>query len=129
MTRAVLEGVAFSMRDCFALMEGVGLRGVTEASLSGGGARGALWRQILADVLGVAMVAAVADEGAAYGAALLAGVGSGFWADVDAACAMIPTGARTEPNPANADRYAALYAQYRALYPALTPTFRALASL
>ena len=126
MTRAVLEGVAFSMRDCFALLEGVGLRGIEEARLSGGGARGALWRQILADVLGVTMVAAVADEGAAYGAALLAGVGAGFWPDVDAACATIPSGARTEPNRANADRYAALYAQYRALYPALTPTFCAL---
>jgi xylulokinase len=125
-TRAVLEGVAYSMHDCFSLMAGVGVTGVTEASLSGGGARGALWRQILADVLGVAMVAAAADEGAAYGAALLAGVGSGFWADVDAACAAIPTGVRTEPNGANAEIYAERYEQYRALYPALTPAFRAL---
>ncbi len=128
MTRAVLEGVAFSMRDCFALLEGVGIRDIAEARLSGGGARGALWRQILADVLGVTMEAAVADEGAAYGAALLAGVGSDFWPDVDTACASIPAGARTAPQVANAERYAALYQQYRALYPALTPTFHALAT-
>ena len=76
MTRAVLEGVAFSLKDCFGLLEAAGLGAVSEARISGGGARGKLWRRILASVLGVALVSLEADEGAALGAALLAGIGA-----------------------------------------------------
>lgn len=74
LTRSVLEGVAFGLRDNLALMAEVGLTGVSEVRLSGGGARSALWRRILADVLGTNLVTVRAAEGAASGAALLAGV-------------------------------------------------------
>ena len=86
LTRAVLEGVAFGLRDSFELMKGVGLSGIRQVRVSGGGARSPLWRQILADVLDSELVTVNTTEGAAYGAALLAGVGVGVWSDVDAAC-------------------------------------------
>ena len=79
MTRAVLEGVAFSMKDCFSLLQGAGLGAVSEVRIAGGGAKGALWRKIVASVLGVPMVTVNSTEGAAYGAALLGGVGAGAW--------------------------------------------------
>ena len=127
MTRAVLEGVAFGLRDSFELMKGVGLSDIRQVRVSGGGARSPLWRQILADVLNSELVTVNTTEGAAYGAALLAGVGAGLWPDVDAACAAaIAITGETKPNPAAAEQYERYYAQYRDLYPALTPTFHAL---
>ncbi|HEY7835506.1 MAG TPA: xylulokinase, partial [Ktedonobacterales bacterium] len=79
LTRAVLEGVAFGLRDSFDLLRTAGLERVAQVRISGGGARSRLWRQIVASVLGVAVDAVAADEGAAFGAALLAGVGVGLW--------------------------------------------------
>ncbi len=119
-TRAVLEGVAFGLRDSFELMKAAGLSSIDQVRVSGGGARSALWRQILADVLDVELVTVTTTEGAAYGAALLAGVGGGAWPDVDTACAQAVsiTGA-TAPQPEQAARYEDFYHQYRALYPAL----------
>jgi xylulokinase len=129
MTRAVLEGVAFSLKDCFGLLEATGLGAVSEARVSGGGARGKLWRRILASVLGVALVSLEADEGAALGAALLAGIGAGVWPGATAAVnAGVRLGDRVEPDAADAERYARLYGEYRALYPALRPTFNALST-
>ena len=88
--------------------------------VSGGGARSPLWRQILADVLNVELVTVNTTEGAAYGAALLAGVGAGLWPDVDTACRQsIKVTGSTSPQPEIAARYEPLYAQYRELYPAL----------
>jgi len=128
MTRSVLEGVAFGLRDSFELMKGVGLSNIDQVRVSGGGARSPLWRQILADVLDSELVTVNTTEGAAYGAALLAGVGAGVWASVDEACdeAITVTGS-TKPNADAVAGYDPYYVQYRALYPALTPTFRALA--
>jgi xylulokinase len=127
MTRAVLEGVAFGLRDSFELMKGVGLSDIRQVRVSGGGARSPLWRQILADVLNSELVTVNTTEGAAYGAALLAGVGAGVWPDVDSACTeTIAITGETKPNPAAAEQYESAYAHYRALYPALTPTFHAL---
>lgn len=127
LTRAVLEGVAFSLKDCFGLLEAAGLGAVSEARVSGGGARGRLWRRIVASALGVALVSLAADEGAALGAALLAGIGIGAWSDAATAVAAgVRLGERIEPDAADADRYARLYDEYRALYPALRPTFTAL---
>jgi xylulokinase len=127
LTRAVLEGVAFGLREGFELMREAGLPPVAEVRVSGGGARSPLWRQILADVLGTALVTVTSTEGAAYGAALLAGVGAGLWADVEAACddTVCVTG-RTEANAETGAAYDAVFARYRALYPALKPTFDAL---
>ena len=127
-TRALLEGVAFGLRDCFALLAGAGVAPPTEVRVAGGGAQSPLWRQILADVLGLPLLTVTSTEGAAYGAALLAGVGAGVWPDVAAACATTvhPTG-RTLPDSAAAPIYARLYAIYRSLYLALRPAFVELA--
>jgi xylulokinase len=129
LTRALLEGVAFGLRDGFALLRAAGLGATGEVRVSGGGARSQLWRQILASVLGVELVSVAAGEGAAYGAALLAGVGAGAWPDVDAACALVATGERVAPDTDQRAVYDRLYAHYRELYPALRPTFAALAGM
>jgi xylulokinase len=128
LTRAVLEGVAFGLRDSFELMGQAGLAGVRQVRVSGGGARSPLWRQILADVLQVELVTVNTTEGAAYGAALLAGVGVGAWPDTASACAAtVAVTGQVAPNAEQSERYRGLYAQYRALYPALKPTFQGLA--
>ena len=132
LTRAVLEGVAFGVRDMLELLRSAGLGDIGELRISGGGARGALWRRILASALECELVSAPTTEGAAFGAALLAGVGAGVWPDVDTAVAttLAPqeaAPARTLPNPNDVATYARLYPLYRALYPTLKPTFDALA--
>ena len=127
LTRAVLEGVACGLRDSFELMKAAGLPPVEQVRVSGGGARSALWRQILADVLNVRLVTVNTTEGAAYGAALLAGVAAGAWPSVDAACeACITETGEVLPQPETAAAYQAVYQHYRGLYPALKPTFQAL---
>jgi xylulokinase len=120
MTRAVLEGVAFGLRDSFELIKSAGLAEIRQVRVSGGGAKSPLWRQILADVLGVELVTVNTTEGAAYGAALLAGVGAGGWPNVDAACqgTVHVTGA-TRPQPKVGATYDGAYGSYRQLYPAL----------
>ena len=129
LTRAVLEGVAFGLKDIFELMKGVGLGPIEQIRVSGGGAKSLLWRQILADILEAELVTVNTTEGAAYGAALLAGVGAGAWPDVDAACAQtIVVNDRVSPQPENTGRYRALYQQYKNLYPTLKSTFAALSN-
>ncbi len=126
MTRAVLEGVAFGLRDGFRLIAEAGLGEIEQVRVSGGGAKSQIWRQILADVLGHELVTVNTTEGAAYGAAILAGVGVGAWESVPAACAAtVKVVDATEPQPAQVERYAELYPLYRQLYPALKPTFEA----
>ena len=126
LTRAVLEGVAFGIKDSFTLIQGTGLGGIEQVRVSGGGAKSALWRQIMADVLGAELVTVNTTEGAAYGAALLAAVGAGFYGTVDEACqATIEITGRTEPGPAAA-AYADVYPLYQALYPALQNEFKAI---
>jgi len=111
-------------------MKGIGLSAIQQVRISGGGARSPLWRQILADLLGSELVTVNTTEGAAYGAALLAGVGTGIWPDVDTACAqVIQVTGSTQPNAAATAHYDAVYAQYRQLYPALKPSFANLATL
>jgi xylulokinase len=127
LTRAVLEGVAFGLRDGFDLMRDAGLASIAQVRVSGGGARSALWRQILADVLGVELVTVNTTEGAAYGAALLAGVGAGAWRTVDAASdACVRTGDAVAPSAEAMAIYARQHARYRELYPALKPVNDAL---
>jgi xylulokinase len=129
LTRAVLEGVSFGLRDGFELLQQAGLGAIEQVRVSGGGAKSALWRQILADVLNAPLATVNTTEGAAYGAALLAGVGAGLWPTVPAACAAALTAtAANAPQPGEAAAYAAQYAQYQALYPALRPAFDALAA-
>jgi xylulokinase len=125
LTRAVLEGVAFGMRDSLELMRSAGLPPPSEIRATGGGIRSDLWRQILADVLGAAIVTTSSAEGAAQGAAMLAAVGAGWFDTVQDACrTIVRIGDPTEPSEA-ADAYGHAYARYRELYPALAPTFHA----
>jgi xylulokinase len=130
MTRSILEGVAFGLRDSFELMKGVGLAQIYQVRISGGGARSPIWRQILADVLGTELVTVNTTEGAAFGAALLAGVGAGVWADVDTACATaIHVTGSTTPQAAAVRQYEPVYQAYGALYLALKANFAQLSAL
>ena len=127
-TRAVLEGVAFGLRDSFELMKEAGLDEVAQVRVTGGGARSLLWRQILADVFGAEIVTVNTIEGAAYGAALLAATGAGIFDSVEAACdATIQVTGRVAPGP-DQGAYARLYPLYRSLYPALKPAFHQMGS-
>ena len=129
LTRCVLEGVAFGLRDSMELIRRAGLGEIRQVRVSGGGARSPLWRQILSDVMNVELVTVNTTEGAAYGAALLAGVGVGAWKTVQESCeATVKTLDRTVPHAQNVNVYEGLYRQYTALYPALKPSFAALAN-
>ncbi|HUS14160.1 MAG TPA: FGGY-family carbohydrate kinase, partial [Chloroflexia bacterium] len=124
LTRALLEGVAFGLRDSFTLIGAAQPGGVDQVRVAGGGAQSPLWRGILASVLGVPLVRVNTTEGGAFGAALLAGVAAGTWPDVPAACAAtIRLGESTRPDGDDRVVYEELYASYRALYPALAPGF------
>jgi xylulokinase len=117
--RAILEGVAFSLRDTFEIFRELNVP-VETIRLGGGGARSSLWRQIQADVYGHEVEMVDAEEGAAYGAALLAGVGGGIWPSVDAACAAVVRVAdRVAPEPVNQSLLDKQYQSFRRLYPAL----------
>src|ERR1700733_11383219 len=115
--RAVMEGVAFSLRETLTLFRELGVP-VKAIRLGGGGARSALWRQIQADVYGQPVEVLVAEEGAAFGAALLAGTGIGVWDSVEAACAATVHVAQTLA-PKNAAVMDEAYQKYRRIYPAL----------
>jgi xylulokinase len=129
LTRSVLEGVAYSLRDCFSLLRDAGLPSVDQVRIAGGGARSALWRRICASVLGVEVLTVNSTEGAAFGAALLAGVGAGVFSDVPKACAAtITVTGRTAPEPSWQAIYERQYPEYRALYPALKPSFERLSA-
>jgi xylulokinase len=124
LTRAVLEGVAFGLKDGFTLIQQAGLTAATEIRASGGGTKGKLWRQILSSVLNAELVTVNTSEGAAFGAALLAGVGAGCWPDVPNACRQtIQVTGRTSPNDQDAGVYQEAYQVYRELYPALRSSF------
>ena len=129
MTRAVLEGVAFGLKDSFTLIQNAGLGAITQVRASGGGTKGALWRQILASVLEAELVTVNTTEGAAYGAALLAGAGAGAWADVPSACkACIRVTGSTQLEPTDVTVYRRTYALYQELYPVLKLSFKQMQS-
>jgi xylulokinase len=121
--RAILEGVAFSLRDSFTIFAEMNVP-VRSIRLGGGGARSPLWRQIQADVYGHEVEIVEAEEGAAYGAAILAGVGAKLWPTVDDACkAVVRVAERVRPQ---ADAVAAMnqsYAAYQRIYPATRAIF------
>jgi xylulokinase len=126
--RAVLEGVAFSLKDTFSLFGEMRVP-VTNIRLGGGGARSDLWRQIQADVYAHEVEILVAEEGAAYGAALLAGVGVKFWASVEEACdAVVKVQRRVKPELHATKILSRQYENYRQLYPALKPVFQLMSS-
>ncbi len=126
-TRAVMEGVAFGLRDGLDLMVAAGMPRPTQILGSGGGTASPVWRQILADVLGAAIATPTTTEGAAFGAAVLASVGAGWFPTVEAATdAVVRATPVAEPGP-DAPVYAESHARYRELYPALAPTFHRMA--
>jgi len=129
MTRAVLEGVAFGLRDSFELMKEAGLADIKQVRVSGGGAKSPLWRQILADVFDAELVTINTTEGAAYGAALLASVGAGVQTDLASIVneAVRVTG-RDVPGTA-VTTYNQYYQVYRNLYPALKSQFEAISAI
>jgi xylulokinase len=123
--RAVLEGVAFSLRDSFTIFDELGVP-VRRVRLGGGGARSSLWREIQANVYGHAVETVEADEGAAYGAALLAGVGAGVWPSVDEACdRLVRSSIAASPTPDIARMMTERYGAYRRIYSALRTIERA----
>ena len=119
LARAVLEGVAYGLRDSLELLRELGVE-PQSGRVSGGGAHSRLWLEIVASVLGLPLERCVVDEGSAYGAALLAGVAGGTFATADeAVAACVRVRETVEPNAAWAARYADGYARYRASYPAI----------
>jgi xylulokinase len=121
--RAILEGVAFSLRDTFTIFDEMNVP-VNSIRLGGGGARSSLWRQIQADVYDHEVEIVEAEEGAAFGAAILAGVGAKIWPSVDAACqSIVRVVERVRPNAANAAVMNSSYAAYRRVYPAMKSIF------
>jgi len=128
MTRSILEGVSFGLKDSFTLIQNAGLGAVKQVRASGGGTKGKLWRQILASVLEAELVTVNTTEGAAYGAALLAGVGVGIWPNVASACkACITITHSSQPDDSQMQAYRKAYPAYQALYPALKPSFTSMA--
>lgn len=129
LVRALLEGVAYGLRDSMELVKGLGLE-IQQVRISGGGARSELWRQILADVFGVELAIINVTEGAAYGAALLAGVGSGIYKNVHEAChATIKVLQCIAPTQEHMLIYDEYYAIYSSLYRILKPCFDQLAEV
>jgi xylulokinase len=125
LARAVLEGVAFGLRDSLELIQRLGVP-IHQVRASGGGARSPLWRQIQADVFDAELVLTDITEGAAFGAALLAGVGVGVYPSVEAAASQaVRLTGRTLPQADVAPVYRQLYPVYRSLYGALKPAFDA----
>jgi xylulokinase len=124
--RAILEGVAFSLKDIFTIFQEISVP-AHSIRLGGGGARSHIWRQIQADVYGCPVEIMAAEEGAAYGAALLAGVGVGAWPSAEAACdTVLKITERIPPHDQDSQRLRSMYALYRELYPALRGIFHGL---
>jgi xylulokinase len=118
MTRAVMEGVVFSLRDSMEIMRELGVP-VEEVRATGGGARSPLWRQLQADVYGLPVRRTVSEEGPAFGAALLAGVSAGAYGSVEEATSVVELRQEvTEPDPERSKSYEELYDTYHSLYPA-----------
>jgi xylulokinase len=121
--RAVIEGVSYSQRDCLDIIEQLGVA-VESVRASGGGARSLFWRQLLADILNKTVVTLETQEGSAYGAALLALVGTGEYASVPEVCrATIRAVDSIEPRPVETALYAQGHKLYQSMYPALKPIF------
>ncbi|HEU0120555.1 MAG TPA: xylulokinase [Bryobacteraceae bacterium] len=128
MARALLEGVCFSQKDCLDIITGLGC-GVETVRLSGGGAKSAFWKQLFADVFGKPVSILETQEGSAYGAALLAMVGTGVFSSVVEACGVAVREVETIAPGANSAYYPRAHAVYSGLYPALRESFHAISGL
>jgi xylulokinase len=124
LARAVMEGVAFGIRDCFELIKEVGLSQSSELLVSGGGAKSNVWMYIIASVLNSKLITLKTTEGAALGAAILAGLGTKIWADITEVVEIVVKQNRiTEPNLNDVEQYEKQYQIYKELYPSLKNTF------
>jgi len=126
MTRAILEGVQFSLRQIFQLIEILDNKiKISEIIVSGGGSQSALWRQIQSDVFQSQVKTLKGSaEGGAYGAALVAGVGCGIWESIEDAVNNLQVETETQPNPGTKETYDRMYEIYTSLYPALSPIYK-----
>ena len=123
LVQAVLEGVAFAIRDSFEVARSLGLD-IPGSKLCGGGSKSPLWRTILANVLGIPLELLKTEQGPGYGGAMLAMVGCGAYPSVEAAAErLVEVASVVEPDPALTALYQERYSQYRAIYPALKPVF------
>lgn len=119
MIRAIMEGVAYSLKDSFTIFDEMKIP-VSSIRLGGGGARSPLWRQIQADIYGKEVEIVAAEEGAAYGAAILAGTGAKEWTSVEQACdAVVRVAKKIPPNQKDSQTMQQAYGTYRKIYPAL----------
>ena len=126
MTLAVLEGVAFGLRDSLEVARNLG-REITRTRICGGGAKSPLWRKIIANVMDVTVEVIESEEGPGYGAAILAAVGCGaFWTVQEAAEKLVKVVQTVEPEPELVEKYVRRYQKFRLLYPALKETFQKL---
>jgi len=124
LTRAILEGVAFGLKDSVEIMKQVGSK-ISEVYLSGGGARSELWTQIMADALGLPIKRLAVDEGPSFGAALLAAVGTGIFPNTKAAAAAtLQLKDEVLPRRRESARYREIYPRWRSLYQSLKPEFQ-----
>jgi xylulokinase len=129
MARAVLEGIAYGLRDSLEIMKAMGVR-PAQIRLSGGGSRSPVWRRMLTDIFGAPTCQTNSAAGSAYGALLLAGVAGGVWPSVEEACrATIKTTPELRPGAAAAKAYSARYAVFRECYPAIRPVFAKMAGV
>ena len=123
MTQAVLEGVAFALRDSLEVAKSLGIH-LERTKICGGGAKSALWKRIIANVMNLKVDVIASEEGPGLGGAILAAVGCGEFADVEEAAAKLVRVVDTvEPEPELAAKYEERYAKFRKLYPALKETF------
>lgn len=129
MLRAVMEGVAYSLRDCVEVFREIGIE-ATDMTACGGGGKSPLWRQMLADLYGCNVKTTVISEGPALGVAILALVGAGVYKSVQEACKeIIRTDVNQPPVKENSDLYEKHYALYKKIYPSLKSNFKALSKL
>ena len=123
LVQAVLEGVAFAIRDSFEVAKSLGVQ-IPRSYVCGGGSKSPLWRKIFANVLGIPLDMVKTEQGPGYGGVVLAMVGCGQFSSVQAACdALIEVASTTEPNPVLTGRYEARYGQFRKIYPTMKALF------
>ena len=126
-TQAVLEGVAFAIRDSFEVAKSLGIN-IERSNICGGGGKSPLWRKIFANVLNIKLDIPVAEEGPGYGGAMLAMVGCGEYSSVeDCASKLVKVAKTIEPDPEIAQRYEEQYSKFKMIYPALKPVFKTFA--
>ena len=123
MTQAVLEGVAFALRDSFEVARSLGIQ-IERTKICGGGAKSPLWKKMIANILNLKVDVIESEEGPAMGGAMLAAVACGEYADVEAAAAKIVKVVDTvEPDPELVAKYEARYQQFKEIYPACKALF------